>query len=99
MNEHEYLKTSEVAKLLRVSPESVLRWISRGQLPALKRRVGRSWRYLVRREDALAALESVRACREVEVKVQLPTRPAALDLHACEVLERHGLLRYVERQG
>lgn len=86
----EFMTVCQVARLLCVAPASVRRWISRGQLPALRR--GRT--YLVRRADALAVLESVETCRAANLKTSLPVRPAALSPHERAVLARAGLLRF-----
>ena len=48
----ELLSVPEVAKRLRISPQTLYRWIEEGNLPAL--RIGRQYRV---RESALAELE------------------------------------------
>jgi excisionase family DNA binding protein len=42
LEEQAFLKPQEVATLLRVSTQTVRRWITGGELPAYK--VGRAWR-------------------------------------------------------
>lgn len=52
-----FLNPVEVARLCKVSVESVYRWILGGSLPATKRRdAGGKTRYLIRRRDALERL-------------------------------------------
>jgi len=46
------LKTAEVAKYLRVSQATVLRWCASGKLPAFK--IGREWRIPKSELDRLA---------------------------------------------
>ena len=53
MVEHELLKTSEVAKLLRVTPKTVWAWHKAGKLPGISL-PGRELRF--RREDVEAYL-------------------------------------------
>jgi excisionase family DNA binding protein len=83
-----YLTVCEVAKLLRVSPQTVRRWASRGQIVCVRRRVTPAGpaRYLIPREAALAKLERV---------VAEPARPAAvapMDPRTLELARRFGLL-------
>lgn len=44
-----WLSVEEVARHLRVSKESIYRWIERGKIPA--HRVGRLWRFSVKEVD------------------------------------------------
>ncbi len=53
MPEPEHYTTAEVARLLRIKPESVAKKIKRGQLPAVK--AGKLW--LVRKEIVDAILQ------------------------------------------
>jgi excisionase family DNA binding protein len=53
MRESEHYTTAEVARLLRMQPASVVKKISRGQLPAVK--AGKRW--LIRRETVDAMLQ------------------------------------------
>jgi excisionase family DNA binding protein len=48
------LTSKEAADLLRLSPQTIVDYVRRGKLPAVK--VGRSW--LLRREDVERLLES-----------------------------------------
>jgi excisionase family DNA binding protein len=48
------LTSKEAADLLRLSPQTIVDYVRRGKLPAVK--VGRSW--LLRREDVERFLES-----------------------------------------
>lgn len=80
-----YLSVCEVARLLRVSPAAVRRWISRGRLAAVRDRASR--RYLVPRAAALARLEAVRP----EPPVAVALMPMSPQTRA--TLKRHGLLQ------
>jgi len=75
-----YLKICEVADLLRVSPASVRRWISRGQLPAVRRKLpGQSdhnGHYLVPRQAVLALLAG--PPREPDLRARRPEDPRLL---------------------
>lgn len=94
--ESSYLRVCEVASLVNVSPDSVTRWIRRGQLPALK--LGRYYR--VRREDALRLLEVVRPDSDLRGKLKEPPPcQPALRPETRETLERMGLLKYVQGEG
>jgi excisionase family DNA binding protein len=50
----EYLTVPEVAKRLKVHPKTILGWIRRGELKAV--RVGKSWRLL--EPDVVAFIEA-----------------------------------------
>ena len=79
-----YLKISEVARLLRCSPESVRRWISRGQLAAVRDK--HTGRYLVPRQAVLDRLQAVGQ--------PAPPRPVALvpiDSRTRATLARFGI--------
>jgi excisionase family DNA binding protein len=65
------LTAREVADLLGVSPETILRWTRRGELPAI-RLPGGALRY---REDALDEWLTLRATRPATLR---ETRPATL---------------------
>jgi excisionase family DNA binding protein len=65
------LTARELAGLLDVSPETVLRWTRRGELPAV-RLPGGAIRY---REDELDSWLSLRATHSATLRV---TRPATL---------------------
>jgi excisionase family DNA binding protein len=86
----EYLTTREAARLLRVSPETIIRWAQHDGLPALRLRCERSgrWRYRFRRADVLARLERVTGAPQ-------PAAPPRLSAWEAEVLERRGLLKWV----
>jgi excisionase family DNA binding protein len=88
--EHEYLTTREAARLLRVSPATVLRWCLHDGLPGLRLKCERSgrWRYRFRRADILARLERVTG-------VPQPAPPARLSAWERDALERRGLLKWV----
>lgn len=79
-----YLKVCEVARLLRVSPDSVRRWIVRGQLQAVRDRL--TGRYLVPRQAVLARLEVVRSAPDLRPARLLPTDP-----RTAAVLARYGI--------
>jgi excisionase family DNA binding protein len=53
MRETEHYTTAEAASLLRIKPESVVKKIKRGQLPAVK--TGKLW--LIRKEIVDAMLQ------------------------------------------
>lgn len=78
----------EAARLARVSPETVIRWILHDGLAAVRRRTARGHRYLVDRRALLARLERPRGA----APVRLPLPPEAV-----AALERMGLLKYVGR--
>ena len=85
----DYLTTTETARLLRVHPRSVIRWVLRGQLAgAVRRRSGGAWRYLVPRASALAMLEGLRQPAASTVRPALPA--------TAEVLKGFGLERYLK---
>lgn len=92
MDADELLTTREAAELARCSPESVIRWILHDGLPALRRRAGRGWRYLVPRRALLARLEHV---GPAPLPPQAPAR-LPLSRRTREVLQRFGLLECVE---
>jgi excisionase family DNA binding protein len=75
-----YLKICEVADLLRVSPASVRRWISRGRLPAVRRKLpggaDGNGHYLVPRHAVLALLEE--PAREPDLRARRPEDPRLL---------------------
>lgn len=47
----EFLATKDVAGELRIHEMTVLRWIRKGKLPALKEGEGKATRYRIRRTD------------------------------------------------
>jgi excisionase family DNA binding protein len=76
LNGSTYLKSTEISKLLRVSPEKVLGWIRRGELTAIDVGDGKRSEYRVHQEDLSAFL----ARREVKppppYQRRKPRRPA-----------------------
>ncbi|MHB9081963.1 MAG: helix-turn-helix domain-containing protein [Pirellulaceae bacterium] len=48
---HEYLTTTEVAKLLRVGKHKVLHWINVGRLPAVNTGLGDGTQFIILRRD------------------------------------------------
>src|SRR5262249_47570880 len=77
MDEPFYMTVCEVARLLRVSPESVRRWCSRGQIACVRRRLapGGPARYLVPRAAALAKLEGVAPEPDLRPAALVPRDP------------------------
>jgi excisionase family DNA binding protein len=87
-----YLTTREAAKLLRVSSESVIRWILHDRLPAVRLPGGH---YRVRRSDVLARLKAVgERVQPVKTGKAAPMNP-----YTREVLRKAGLLRFVPGEG
>lgn len=77
--ESDLMTTAEVAALLRVTTQTVTRWVAEKSIAAVRVKVGKGHRYLFKRGHVLAKMEAAGA--EVAV-VSADTE---------EVLKRHGL--------
>lgn len=76
--DYEYLKPPEIAKLLRVGGDAVLRWIHSGELRASDTTMGRGQRprWRIHRAD-LEAFLTRRAATPPPKRAQRPRRQAA----------------------
>ncbi len=59
--ELDFLTVTEAARICRVRPATVRVWLRGGELPGVRRRIGRSFRYLISRTEVLRKLEVMEA--------------------------------------
>lgn len=87
----EWLTTLQAGKLVKRSQETVIRWILKGLVAAVRVKTEKGWRYEVSKNSILARVERV----VVSAVAATPHVAAPLTEPERAALRRHGLLKKI----